>query len=163
MPQCPDVCRARAFVRNGRRKPVRGALVIERQSGLRSGSVSRFGRSARTACCSRGKRRLDLRSAVALVLPSLRSVSHGRSVHCMSRQSLSCLRLLLQKKPSGGEIGGLAAMEHVGLGGCRDIGHKHSAKHYDTQHECSPSEIRRGHSPARTKAMRLMMDGAHVR
>ena len=89
----------RAFVRNGRGKPVRGALVIERQSGLRSESVSRFGRSARTACCSRGNRRLDVRSAVALVLPSPRSVSRGRSVHCMSRQSLSCLRLLLQKRP----------------------------------------------------------------
>jgi hypothetical protein len=89
----------RAFVRNGRGKPVRGALVIERQSGLRSGSVSRFGRSARTACCSRGNRRLDVRSAVALVLPSPRSVSRGRSVHCMSRQSLSCPHLLLQKRP----------------------------------------------------------------
>jgi hypothetical protein len=76
-----------------------GALAIERQSGLRSGSVSRSGRSARTACCSRGNRRLDARSAVALVLPSPRSVSRGRSVHCMSRQSLSCLCLLLQKKP----------------------------------------------------------------
>jgi hypothetical protein len=139
-----------------------GALLIERQSGLRSGSVSRFGRSARTACCSRGNHRLDVRSPVALVLPSPRSVSRGRSVHCMSRQSLSCLRLLLQKKPSGGEIGGLAAMQPVGLGGCRDIGYKHSAKHYYTHHERSPSEIRRGHSSARTKAMRLMVDGAHV-
>jgi hypothetical protein len=80
----------------------------------------------------------------------------------MSRQSLSCLRLLLQKKPSDGEIGGLAAMQPVGLGGCRDIGYKHSDKHYDTQHERNPSEIRRGHSSERTKAMRLTVEGAHV-
>ena len=62
-------------------------------------TVEGTSRPSAFACCSRANRRFDVRSAVALFLLSPRSLSRGRSVDCMSRQSLSCPRLLLQNRP----------------------------------------------------------------
>src|SRR5262249_22161352 len=50
-------------------------------------------------CCSRGNRKPAARSAVAVAIPSPRSVSRGHSIHYMSRGSFGCERLPFEGKP----------------------------------------------------------------